>query len=304
MHVSIWTRRLCVWLLGFCTHVYVMRPCVVCGQLRGGASRAHHGETSHFCEPEFGRQRCCGALAMGERRTRFSFISHIIGAKEHNLPLGVVWGHLLNLFPPMIYFGRERISSYFLLSTNSSILRHTKSDQQKQNYTRAHVCAHLSHVQASPRIKIVQLDAVVDPLLEGRYPPDSMCAMAKVAVECVEQLSIDRPNMTEVANRLGALMTMQDQLARGQSSSVDQGSSVMSDHILFSSEAPGSGMGGTGGADSRSRVFYSTQIGMGRWRVEMGWKLKHEYVVISRSILTALLRLPTKIITMKYCLIS
>ena len=122
-------------------------------------------------------------------------------------------------------------------------------------------------MQVSPRIKIAQLDAVVDPLLEGRYPPDSMCAMAKVAVECVEQLSIDRPNMTEVANRLGALMTTQDQLVQGQQSSVDEGSSVMLDHILFPSEASGSGyvgMGGTGGADSRSRVFSSTQIGMGR----------------------------------------
>ena len=122
-------------------------------------------------------------------------------------------------------------------------------------------------MQASSCIKAAQLDVVVDPLLEGCYPPDSMCAMAKVAVECVEKSSIDRPNMTEVVHRLGVLKTMQDQLARGQSSSVDQGSSVMLDHIPFSSEASRSdyiGMGGTGGADSRSRLFDSTQIGMGR----------------------------------------
>ena len=167
----------------------------------------------------------------------------------------------------MILVGRERISSYFLLSTHSSILRHTKIDQQKQNYTRAHVCAHVSHVQASSHVKIAQLDMAADPLLEGRYPHDSMCAMAKVALECVEQLSIDRPNMREVANRLGALMTMQDQLVQGQPSSADQRSSVMSDHIPFSSGGSGSGydgMGGTSWADSRSRVFNSTQIGMGR----------------------------------------
>ena len=130
----------------------------------------------------------------------------------------------------------------------------------------------MSHVQTSSHIKIAQLHAVVDPLLEGHYPPDSMRAMAAVAVECVERLSMNRPNMTEVANRLGALKTMQDQLARRQSSSVYPGSSVMSDHMPIWSEASGSGYdrtGGTGRADSRGgdgmdSVFDSSQIGRGR----------------------------------------
>ena len=64
-----------------CVCVCVTHACVLCGQLWGGASRAHHRETSHFCEPEFGGRRCCGAFAMGERRTHHSgddtFSSHI-----------------------------------------------------------------------------------------------------------------------------------------------------------------------------------------------------------------------------------
>ena len=166
------------------------------------------------------------------------------------------------------FWERESLRISSCQSTRAYFATQKATDNYKITLVRNFVCDwHVSHVQASPRIKIAQLDAAVDPLLEGRYPPDSMRVMAKVAVECVEQLSIDRPNMTQVANRLGALKTMQDQLARGQSSSVGQGSSVMLDHIPFSSEASGSdyvGMGGTGGADSRSRMFDSTQIGMGR----------------------------------------
>lgn len=112
----------------------------------------------------------------------------------------------------------------------------------------------MSHMQASPYVKVGQLNAVIDPLLEGHYPIDSLRAMAKVAVECVERLSIDRPNMTEVANRLGALKTMQDQLARGQSNSVYEGSSfAMSDQIPLWSETSGSGFGGSREPERRIR---------------------------------------------------
>lgn len=132
---------------------------------------------------------------------------------------------------------------------------------------------YVSYIQASLHIKVRQLDVVIDPLLEGFYPIDSMRAMAKVAVECVERLSIDRPNMTEVANRLGALKTMQDQLARGVLNSVYEGSSsVMSDQIQLWSETSGSGFGGSGGTkktnsrggDEMNSVFDSVQIGKGR----------------------------------------
>lgn len=94
-----------------CGDVYVIVGIVGRGQLRGGAFGAHHRKASGFCEPEFGGQRCDGALAMGKKRTQYSKVDSF---------------HFASLIPRMDVEGKKKgesvlISHAFLMGLSFSL---------------------------------------------------------------------------------------------------------------------------------------------------------------------------------------
>ena len=66
-------------------------------------------------------------------------------------------------------------------------------------------------LQAIPLIETRNLEALADPRLGRKYPPEGLLLLAEVAKACVHPIGDGRPDMAEVARRLAEV---QDSLQR------------------------------------------------------------------------------------------
>ena len=60
-------------------------------------------------------------------------------------------------------------------------------------------------VQAVPRISGGKVESIVDPNLLGMFPRQALQMLASVAIMCLRRVSTERPDMAEVATRLGEI---------------------------------------------------------------------------------------------------
>lgn len=63
--------------------------------------------------------------------------------------------------------------------------------------------------QVKPHLKADLIEKIVDPALNGRYSPECMWKVAKLAIQSVEPKGVHRPRMSDVVQELREALQME-----------------------------------------------------------------------------------------------